>query len=198
MSILTAQITDVPIGLLTIPGLMDEEGKFYVGVPQVTEQFQFDGNQASRDIKALLGKGFQFAQLKTSLCPKAINALTLVDAEKLTRILAAKGNRYAQIILFGESCVPAKNNRNKSKLKHLYVVVDEPRGVCKIGIAENVIRRMRDIQTCYPFVLSIYFAKLTPNARSKEYALHKALDDYRLEGEWFDLSCLNIIDWTAV
>lgn len=96
MSILTAQITDVPIGLLTVPGLMDEEGKFYVGVPQVAEQFQFPIKHASRDIKALLGKDFQFPKFKTKLNPKAINAIPLENFAKLIVAVANSGNIIAQ------------------------------------------------------------------------------------------------------
>jgi hypothetical protein len=44
----------------------------------------------------LLGKGSQFAKLKTSLHPKAVNAIALKDFEKLVFELALKGNERAQ------------------------------------------------------------------------------------------------------
>lgn len=95
MSILSAIVTDVPIGHLTVPGLMAEDNGFYVGVPQVTEQFQIATGQASRDIKALLCNGFQFDKLKTPLNPKAINAIPLDKFEVLILELALRGNPTA-------------------------------------------------------------------------------------------------------
>lgn len=41
MSIITAVITQVPIGNTSVEGLMTEDGTFYVGIPQIAEQFQF-------------------------------------------------------------------------------------------------------------------------------------------------------------
>lgn len=95
MSILTATVTDVPIGHLTIEGLMDENGAFYVGVPQIVERFQFAKDQASRDLKSLLGKGFQFDKLKTKLHPKAVNTIPIDRFEELLFELALKGNKEA-------------------------------------------------------------------------------------------------------
>lgn len=89
---LKAQITEVKIGNIVMNGLMDEEGKFYVALPQIAEEFSFDKNQASRDIKPLLGKGFQFDKVKTPLNSKAVNAIPLMYFEKLILELALKGN----------------------------------------------------------------------------------------------------------
>ena len=53
-------------------------------------------NQASRDIKALLGEGFQFDQTVSELNPKKINYLTLPEFEKVLALLDRKGNLAAQ------------------------------------------------------------------------------------------------------
>ncbi|BDA74361.1 hypothetical protein CAL7716_085270 [Calothrix sp. PCC 7716] len=95
MANITAKITPVAIGLFSIDGLRDEEGRYYIGVPQITGEFQFDSRQASRAFKSLLGKDCLFTKLKTSLNPKAINAIPLVDFEKLLVELALKGNTRA-------------------------------------------------------------------------------------------------------
>lgn len=93
----TAEVSSISI----IPdkplqGLMTEKGKFFVAVPQIAERFQFDTRQASRAFKALLGKGFQFdTKLKTKLNPKAVNAVTLEDYERLVFKLVLKGNEIA-------------------------------------------------------------------------------------------------------
>ncbi|MBD1824397.1 hypothetical protein H6F51_18155 [Cyanobacteria bacterium FACHB-DQ100] len=97
MTTIKARIFPVPVGYLSIEGLENEavEQDFYVAASQVAEQFQFDKNQASRDIKRLLGNGFQFDKIQTSLNPKPVNAISLVMFEKLLFELALKGNQKA-------------------------------------------------------------------------------------------------------
>jgi hypothetical protein len=95
-SIIKAQIAPVSIGHLTIEGLMGDDGNFYIAVPQVSERFQFDTNQASRSIKRLLGINFQFDRAKTSLNPKAVNVMSVPDFERLIAKLDRTGNIRAQ------------------------------------------------------------------------------------------------------
>jgi hypothetical protein len=90
-----ATVTPVQIGTLTIEGLMTEVSEFYVAVPQAADLFQFDKNQASREVKSLLGKGFQFDKVTTPLNPKAVNALKLEQFGQLVFELALKGNTKA-------------------------------------------------------------------------------------------------------
>ena len=87
-----AEITPVSIGHLTIEGLMNENGDFGVAVPQITDKFRFDKNQASRDLKALLGKGFQFDKWKTSINPKAVNVIPLDKFQDLIRAMDKSEN----------------------------------------------------------------------------------------------------------
>lgn len=106
MSILSATVSPVKIGIIEIEGLMTEKGDYAIGVPQITDLVQLLSHNASRDIKALLGKEFRFLTLKTKLNPKAINALTLKDFEQLLFELALKGNQAAIAfvrLLFGLS-----------------------------------------------------------------------------------------------
>ena len=95
MSILTASVTQVNIGPIAIEGLMSENGDFAIAVPQVAECFQFDKNQASRNIKALTGRNYSFAKWQTPLSPKPVNVILLVDFEKVIFALAQKGNNKA-------------------------------------------------------------------------------------------------------
>jgi hypothetical protein len=57
--------------------LCRQQWRFFSAVPQLSEIFQFAKDHASRDLKAILGEGFQFAKMKTKLNPKAVNAIRL-------------------------------------------------------------------------------------------------------------------------
>ncbi|MBD2505101.1 hypothetical protein [Anabaena azotica] len=100
-AILTAEETNVSIGTLLIKGLMDTNGDYYVGIPQISVLFSFPIKHASRDIKALLYKDSpfpkDFIKLKTSLNFKPINAIPLPDFEHLLIVLdRVKNNTLAQ------------------------------------------------------------------------------------------------------
>lgn len=96
--------------------------------------------------------------------------------------------------LANKLCKPS----TKTILTSLYVFIDEPREVCKIGISKNINGRLSEIQTGYPFPLSIYFTKPLSQPRKTESILHKALDDFRLKGEWFYTDCLIMIDFQKI
>lgn len=90
-----AVTTKVNLGFAIIDGLMLPNGDFAVGMPQVSEVFQFANMHASRDVKALLGDGFQFAKIKSELNPKPVNILTLDQFKQVIKVLAGRGNKIA-------------------------------------------------------------------------------------------------------
>lgn len=101
-----AEIATVHIGPISMQGLMSENGDFGVAVPQLAEHFQTNKNQASREFKALLGKGFQFDKWKTPLNPKAVNVLTLDQLQEVIRGMDKRRNAVATMLvdaLFGLS-----------------------------------------------------------------------------------------------
>lgn len=55
--------------------------------------------------------------------------------------------------------------------------------VVKIGFSKDPIKRLRGIQTNFPWPLEIYGAE--PGSEEIEKALHKLFVGYRVNGEWF-------------
>jgi hypothetical protein len=98
-----AVVATVDIGHHKIQGLMLPNGDFAIAVTQIAEMFQINSNQASRTLKPLLGKGFQFDTTKSELHPKAVNILSLTDFEIVTLELVIRGNEAA--IAFQRSLV---------------------------------------------------------------------------------------------
>ena len=96
MTILKAEVAKVKVGFREIDGLMDEQGSYYVGVPQAADLFQTSRNTAARDFKRLLGKDFETSQLKTEFNQNKTLAIPLEDFEKLLIALDRKGNSHAQ------------------------------------------------------------------------------------------------------
>lgn len=54
----------------------------------------------------------------------------------------------------------------------------------KIGIAENVAWRHRDLQACSPIKIDVLAT--TPGGRSAELEYHRRFAAHRLHGEWFN------------
>lgn len=58
----------------------------------------------------------------------------------------------------------------------------------KIGIAKDVDTRLAALNTSSAVRLRAYFHIEVDDARATEAAAHHALADYRLNGEWFDVT----------
>ena len=60
----------------------------------------------------------------------------------------------------------------------------------KIGIASNILSRVRALQTSNAELIEVITAKQTPDAHVIEKSIHKKLQDMKLDGgrEWFSLT----------
>ena len=60
----------------------------------------------------------------------------------------------------------------------------------KVGISKNLNRRLRNLQTGYPYPLQIHHTIETDISQTKlfETILHRNLKHYKTNGEWFDIS----------
>ena len=75
---------------------------------------------------------------------------------------------------------------------------DETNGYHKIGISNKPEYRERTLQSEKP-TIALLCAKEFPTriiAEAIESALHKAFEDKRLRGEWFDLSDKDVMEIT--
>jgi hypothetical protein len=96
MTILSASVASVSIGAIKIDGLMDENGDFYIGIPQIAALFETSTNTAARDFKRLMGEDFKTSKLKTEFNRNTTLGIPLPEFEKLVAKLDRKGNKAAQ------------------------------------------------------------------------------------------------------
>ena len=97
-----AEITQVPIGSLSIEGLMSINGDFGVAVPQLASIELVPPNRSVKQLESLLGSTFQshlIQKWKTELNPKAVNVLPLDQFQSLVRALDKKGNPAATLFV---------------------------------------------------------------------------------------------------
>lgn len=94
-----ADVTQVKVGFLTFEGLMNENGRFAVAVPQYADLFETSRNTASRDIKRLLGKGSKTSivleKWKTPFNKTEVNVIPIEHWSDLIFELALSGNQKA-------------------------------------------------------------------------------------------------------
>lgn len=68
----------------------------------------------------------------------------------------------------------------------IYMVAIDDHGLCKIGSALDVERRVASLQTASPFVLRL--VKTRDGGADLERAIHRSADHLRVRGEWFKLT----------
>ena len=102
-----AKVSKVSIGLVEFQALLveSEDGsvEFAIGVSQVAELFLTTHNNATRDLKALLGAGLQLLKIKTEIHPSAVNTISFKQFEAVILELALKGNPVA--VELARSCI---------------------------------------------------------------------------------------------
>jgi hypothetical protein len=110
---ITAVVAKVQIGTTEIDGLMDEDGNFYVGIPQLTDINLVPRRRSAKQLLSLLQLDFDpFVKVKTPLHSKPINALPINYLEPILNGLVFKGSEAA--LLMQNSLNPTK----KLKLKN--------------------------------------------------------------------------------
>jgi hypothetical protein len=92
-----AIVAQVNIGKsIQIEGLQLPDGSYAIGVSQVAELFSITQNNATREVKALLGLDSTFTQVASILSPKKLNIITLEQFDRVMIVLDRRGNIKAQ------------------------------------------------------------------------------------------------------
>ena len=194
--------TEIEIGILNIEGLMLPSADFAISVSQIAEIFELLKNNVTREVKALMGKGFSFDKCISELNPKPVNIMFIEDFKRLTFLLAQKGNIKA--IEIWNSWNPELKIQTKQKTKQKnnsgYIYLFEGSNVLKLGYTKNVLSRLKQLsrwQGELELVASVI------STIDKEKSLHQTLHltgDY-FGDEWYPLyrknEILQLMDATS-
>lgn len=90
--------TEIEIGTLNIEGLMLPSADFAISVSQIAEIFELLKNNATREVKAILGKDFQLLKCSSELNPKPVNIVLIKDFKKIIRFYDKLGHPMAEAL----------------------------------------------------------------------------------------------------
>lgn len=68
-------------------------------------------------------------------------------------------------------------------MDNIYILKSD--GFYKIGVATDVGRRVKELQTGNPHTIECVFSRQVPEAYEIEKFLHDTFAEYRVKGEWF-------------
>ena len=198
----------VDYGTFQMDVLMTENQELYVGVSQFESISSVPQKNASRDLKAILGKDSQWLKLKSDLNPKTVNAVPLEKVSEVLFELAKKGDTKAAFTVkmllglsltqlaydaFGIKFETIERNTwiNTKKIKPK--IRERPKsfiyllegGCClKLGYSTNIKQRIKTLSRWTDELELIFSRKGT---MIEEKAIHKSLHisgDY-LGDEWY-------------
>jgi hypothetical protein len=85
-----------------------------------------------------------------------------------------------------------RNAREQNKKRYpksdIYIFRMGELGIYKIGVSQNVNRRLRDINAANPFSVEVLYFLSVTDAYDLEDKIHKAYEGAALQNEWFALS----------
>ncbi len=99
MSNTKATVAQVSLGDFTFDGLLMPNGEYRIGVSQVAHLNLVTPNNATKSVKALLGKDVKLLQTKSELNRSSVNTISISDFTNLLYKIAFKGNSVAQSML---------------------------------------------------------------------------------------------------
>lgn len=79
-------------------------------------------------------------------------------------------------------------NRKRFPNSELYILKIEGQDLYKIGVSQNISRRLKDISNAMPYVVSLLYLFKINNAYDLENYLHNLFIIKHLKNEWFSLN----------
>lgn len=76
---------------------------------------------------------------------------------------------------------------------YVYAIREKDTGHIKLGISRDPERRLKDLQTANSSELELVAYRKADNRFADERAIHADADAYRLRGEWFTASALEVL-----
>lgn len=90
----------------------------------------------------------------------------------------------------------------KNKKKLIYILFISELNVCKIGISENVERRIKQLQTGCPYKIDVVKTFNSPISSKIEKVIHRSYtsnkvdeNEYNLMGEWFNIPVTEVLSF---
>jgi hypothetical protein len=80
---------------------------------------------------------------------------------------------------------------------YIYVIAPDTGFPCKVGVASNITKRLKTLQTANPeqlHVHSVFAAANRGTAFRAEKFAHRRLEENRLSGEWFNVFADDAVD----
>lgn len=76
----------------------------------------------------------------------------------------------------------------------VYVIAPVTKWPCKIGVSQDVRKRLRALQAFHWEELRLFHCRLHSRVYNAEAFLHSQFKDRRLKGEWFDITTREAIE----
>ena len=100
------------------------------------------------------------------------------------KIYHPRGDKDFYSDVCSEWMKPKKSFKKKSQKQDVYFIQGSSNTPIKIGISNNIVNRLANIQTAYPYKLSVLATIKNGGSKMEKY-LHTRFADIRLMGEWF-------------
>jgi hypothetical protein len=81
-----------------------------------------------------------------------------------------------------------KRNKEKYPNSDIYIFKMDKLGLYKIGVSQNINRRIKDINSANPYSVNLYYSLSVNNAYDLEYLIHNKYEGSALQNEWFELT----------
>ena len=76
--------------------------------------------------------------------------------------------------------------------RYIYLIRNDDNGALKIGIGLNPQKRIKQLSTGSTSKLTLIYERICEHASKVERNLHIDYQDFRLNGEWFELPIISI------